>query len=182
MEKERNRHFKISLVAQPVKNLPAMQETACNPWIGKIPQRRKRQPTPVFLSGKSHGQRSLGGYNPWGHKESDMTHRLHNVQTYIETSVDFIIFGIPRKRPKRICSYLLILVFLFRNEIIENYFLFFISSCLDFVYTHYFYKQKKDFKKSVYRKLLFLQQPKMIKEHLHLFCLNISAVCTIQNE
>ena len=38
--------------------------------------RRKRQPTPVFMPGKSHGPRSLVGYNPWGCKESDMTERL----------------------------------------------------------------------------------------------------------
>ena len=40
-----------------------------DPWVGKIPWRRARQPTSVFLPGKSHGQRSLGGYSPWGHKE-----------------------------------------------------------------------------------------------------------------
>ena len=39
-----------------------------NPWVGKIPWRRKWQPTPVFLLGKSHGQRSLAGYSPWGRK------------------------------------------------------------------------------------------------------------------
>ena len=39
--------------------------------------RRKWQPTPVFLPGESHGQRSLVGYSPWGRKESDMTERLH---------------------------------------------------------------------------------------------------------
>ena len=44
-----------------------------NPWVGKIPWRREWQPTPVFLPGKSHGQRSLAGYSPWGHKELDMT-------------------------------------------------------------------------------------------------------------
>ena len=44
-----------------------------NPWVGKISWRRKWQPTPVFLPGKSHGWRSLVGYSPWGHKESDMT-------------------------------------------------------------------------------------------------------------
>ena len=48
-----------------------------NPWVGKIPWRRKWQPTPVFLPEKSHGQRSLAGYSPWGLKESDMTERLH---------------------------------------------------------------------------------------------------------
>ena len=42
-------------------------------WVGKIPRRRKRQLTPVFLPGESHGQRSLAGYSPWGHKELDMT-------------------------------------------------------------------------------------------------------------
>ena len=48
-----------------------------SPWVGKIPWRRKWQPTPVLLPGKSHGQRSLVGYSPWGCRESDMTERLH---------------------------------------------------------------------------------------------------------
>jgi len=42
-----------------------------NPWVGKIPWRRAWHPTPVFLSGATHGQRSLMGYSPWGHKDSD---------------------------------------------------------------------------------------------------------------
>ena len=45
-------------------------------WVGKIPWRRKWQPTPVLLLGKSHGQRSLLGYSPWDHKELDMTEWL----------------------------------------------------------------------------------------------------------
>ena len=44
-----------------------------DPQVGKIPWRRKWQPTPVFLPGKAHGWRSLAGYSPWGHKESDAT-------------------------------------------------------------------------------------------------------------
>ena len=44
-----------------------------DPSLGKIPWRRKWQPTPVLLPAEPHGQRSLEGYNPWGHKESDMT-------------------------------------------------------------------------------------------------------------
>ena len=48
-----------------------------NPWVGKIPWRRKWQPTPVLLPGESHGGRSLVGYSPWGRKESDTTERLH---------------------------------------------------------------------------------------------------------
>ena len=42
-----------------------------NPWIRKIPWRRKWQPTPVFLLGNSHRQRNLSGYSPWGCSESD---------------------------------------------------------------------------------------------------------------
>ena len=53
-----------------------------NPWVRKIPWRRVRQPTKVFLPGKFYGQRSLVGYSPWGHKESDTTesdlaHSMH---------------------------------------------------------------------------------------------------------
>ena len=44
-----------------------------DPWVRKIPWRGKWKPTPVFLSGKFHGQRSLTGYSPWGHKELDTT-------------------------------------------------------------------------------------------------------------
>ena len=44
-----------------------------NPWVRKTPWRRKWQPTPVFLPGKSHGQSSLAGYSPQGHKESGTT-------------------------------------------------------------------------------------------------------------
>ena len=42
-------------------------------WVRKIPWRRVWQPTPVFLPGESHRQRSLVGYGPWGHKELDTT-------------------------------------------------------------------------------------------------------------
>ena len=56
------------------------KESACSagdpgfhPWFGKIPGRSAWLPTPVFLPGESHGQRSLGGYSPWGCKERDTT-------------------------------------------------------------------------------------------------------------
>ena len=48
-----------------------------DPWIRKIPWSRKCQPTPVFLPGKFHGQRSLVGYNAWSHKELNMTEHTH---------------------------------------------------------------------------------------------------------
>ena len=47
-----------------------------SPWVRTVPWSRKWQPTPISLPGKFHGQRSLVGYCPWGHKESDMTERL----------------------------------------------------------------------------------------------------------
>ena len=77
------------LVAQRLKHLPGMQETreckrpGFDPWVGKIPWRRKWQPTPVFLPGESHGGRSLVGYSPWGRKESDTTERLY-LLTYFQ--------------------------------------------------------------------------------------------------
>ena len=45
-------------------------------WVWKIPWRKKWQPTPIFLPGKSHEQRSLMSYSPWGCKESDTTEGL----------------------------------------------------------------------------------------------------------
>ena len=60
--------FGVFLIARFVRNLPSMQET----WVRFLgwedPWRRKWQPTPVFLPGESHGQRSLVGYSPWGRK------------------------------------------------------------------------------------------------------------------
>ena len=55
------------------------QETG-DTWIGKTPWRRKWQPAPVSLPGKSHGQWSLAGYSPWGHKVSDKTERLNKLK------------------------------------------------------------------------------------------------------
>ena len=64
------------------------QETQFNPWVGKIPWRRKCQPIPVFLTGKSHGQWNLAGYSPWGRKESDMTKCVHvRAHTHTHTHI-----------------------------------------------------------------------------------------------
>ena len=52
-------------------------------WIGNIPWGRKWQPTPVFLPGELHGQRSLVDYSPWGHKKSDTTeHKIGLYKNY----------------------------------------------------------------------------------------------------
>ena len=70
------------------------KESACNarkprfdPWVGKIPWRRK-SPLPLFLPGGSHGQRSLVGYSPWGLKESDTTEQLTRVVIVIMKNND----------------------------------------------------------------------------------------------
>ena len=62
-----------SLVAQLIKNLPAMGKT----WVQSLgwedPLERKRLPTPVFWPGECHGQRSLVGYSPWSCKKLNTT-------------------------------------------------------------------------------------------------------------
>ena len=64
------------MVAQTVKNLPAMKETWFDSWIGKILWRREWLLTLVFLPGEFYGQRSLVEYSLLGYKESDMIARL----------------------------------------------------------------------------------------------------------
>ena len=63
--------FRSYLVPQLVKNPSAMQGLGFNPWVGRIPWRRERLPTPVFWPGEFHGL-----YSPWAHKVSVMTERL----------------------------------------------------------------------------------------------------------
>ena len=65
------------MVKNPPANAGDLRDAGFNPWVGKIPWRRKWQPAPVFLPGKSHGQRSLVGYSPWGCKDLDTTDYTH---------------------------------------------------------------------------------------------------------
>ena len=58
-----------------------------DPWVRKIPWRRKWQPTPVFFPGKFHGQRSLAGYSPWGQKR--VGHNLATKQQ--QPKVDYMV-------------------------------------------------------------------------------------------
>ena len=85
-----------SLMAQPRKNLPEVQETEM--WVWSMGQedlwRRKWQSIPVFLPGKSHGQRRLVGYSPWGCKEADTTEwiRTHAVRSeYLHTLIGIFL-------------------------------------------------------------------------------------------
>ena len=72
-----------SLMAQMVKSLPAAWKTGVQSLGWKdTPWRRKWQPTPVFLPGKSHGWKSLVDYSPWGPKELDNTERLQLFSFY----------------------------------------------------------------------------------------------------
>ena len=64
-----------------------------DPCVGKTPWRRTWQPTPVFLLGKSHGQRSLIGYGAWGRKESDITEATEHTASYREFRKDILRNG-----------------------------------------------------------------------------------------
>ena len=81
-------------MAQMVKNLPTVWETQVQTLGREDPWRREWMPTPVFLPGKSHGLKSLTGYSPWGHKESDTTEQLththaHHERTGLQSAVYF---------------------------------------------------------------------------------------------
>ena len=67
------------------------------PWVRKIPQRRSWQPTPVFLPGEFHGQRSLVGYSPWGRKKSDMIEQLTLWTKLLNCSVPLFLFQFKNK-------------------------------------------------------------------------------------
>ena len=65
-----------------------------NPWVGKIPWRRKWQPTPVLLPRTFHGLRSLVGYSPWGRRESDMTEQLRFLVTQPLPILNVLLVGL----------------------------------------------------------------------------------------
>ena len=71
-------NLRVLYIAQMVKNLHAMQETQVRSLDWEDPPEKGMQhsPTPIFLPGEFHGQRSLVGYRPWGHKELDTTQWL----------------------------------------------------------------------------------------------------------
>jgi len=67
-----------------------------NPWLWKIPWKRVWQPTPVFLPGESHGQRSPGSCIAWHHKESDTAEETACMHQYLKWQHLFIT---PRRNP-----------------------------------------------------------------------------------
>ena len=83
MAKRKNSPWSLLIFGFPgssvVKNLSAnagKTRDRLDPWVGKMPWRRKLQPTPVFLPGESHEQRSLAGYSPSGRKELGVTEHI----------------------------------------------------------------------------------------------------------
>ena len=87
-----------SLVAQTVKHSPDTQETRVQSLGQEDPLKKGRLPTPSFLSEELHGQRSLAGYSPWGHKESDMTEQLTHIQETLPASIlTFDVLTLPCK-------------------------------------------------------------------------------------
>ena len=84
-------------VVQVVKKCLPMQETEemwIQSWVRKIPWRRKWQPAPVFLPEESHGQRSLVGYGPWGHKESDTDMTWLRRQQNVSASIITLLYDL----------------------------------------------------------------------------------------
>ena len=83
-----------AVVNNPPANAGDIKRLGFDPWVRKIPCRRAWQPTPVFLPGECHGQRSLVGYSPWDSKESDTTEWLTlylSVSTMVPVKISFIM-------------------------------------------------------------------------------------------
>ena len=94
------------------------KETACqckrhgfDPWVRKIPWRREWLPTPIFLPGEFHGQRSLAGYSPWGHKRVRHDLAAEQKQPFFilfsrTLSIQYLCTGLRCPRPFRYCHLL----------------------------------------------------------------------------
>ena len=80
----------VSLVAQVLKHLPAMQGTQIQSLGREDPLEKEWQPTPVFLPGEFHGQRSLAGYSPWSHRELDTTEQITQKRLFSSFSLSTV--------------------------------------------------------------------------------------------
>ena len=97
-------------------------------WVREIPWRREWRPTPVFLPGKFHGQKSLADYSPWGHNESDRTEWLishsHAVTYRIQSCIrHFLCSQLPNDFGLKLCLFLIsiVLIVLFEKEIATHF-------------------------------------------------------------
>ena len=84
-----------SQVALVIKNPPAnagdCKRSGLNSWVRKIFWRRAWKPTPVFLPEESHGRKSLVGYGPWGHKDSDAT---EHARMHIQPQASLVVWAL----------------------------------------------------------------------------------------
>ena len=69
-----------------------MQETSVQSLGWEVPLEKEMQSTPVFLPGEFQGQRSLAGYIPWGHKESDTIEGLTHIVTLADADIHKVSF------------------------------------------------------------------------------------------
>ena len=85
-------------VAQCSRICPQDRRHRFDPWVGRTPWRKKWQPAPGFLPGKSHGQSSLVGYSPWGFEDLDPTEQththtyIHSLSIYLSTYLSIYIY------------------------------------------------------------------------------------------
>ena len=104
-----------------------------NPWVKKIPWRRKWQPIPVFLPGKSHVQKGLVGYSPWGHKR--VGHNLETkTTTYIKLTLKLFLSLKLQVVPERNFPSDITLHFVVSLTYILNHYSFFQTKYYYFVY------------------------------------------------
>ena len=88
------------VVKNPPANAGKVRNMGSDPWVRKIPQRKKWQPTPAFLPGEFHGQNSLADYSPWGRKESYMIERL----TCTLSDFCMTLASVPHSFASQLCS------------------------------------------------------------------------------
>ena len=82
---------------EPAYQCRRLKRLEFDPWVRRIPWGRAWQPTPLFLPGESHGQRSLAGYSPWGRKESDMTEATWHARVAVkaQSPIHWTARGVP---------------------------------------------------------------------------------------
>ena len=87
----------VLVVKNPPTNAGDLKRLEFDPWVRRIHWGRAWQPTPLFLPGESHGQRSLAGYSPWGRKESDMTEATWHARVAVkaQSPIHWTARGVP---------------------------------------------------------------------------------------
>ena len=91
-----------------------------HPWVGKIPWRRKLQPVPIFLPGKSHGQRSLASFSPWGYslatERQQLIRRVFGISSFPQNNAHGVPAGTGHLETRWLCSLIRFLCILLLEE------------------------------------------------------------------